>query len=152
MGVGDLPREITTAADDKIFSIYQDWVHQNIETHLDGGMKKMVSVSRGEKLVIMPTQHYDVPYSRIGNRFVRIVYVKIDRIQDRQWNVESVTIFQKVILQCVTVDSVERNIRARIDSQLDLWNKGDYGRGPDQDVTYNIIFWYVLKIVYLLYE
>ena len=35
----NLPGDRLTAANDKLFGIYQDWVHQNIGTHLDGGIE-----------------------------------------------------------------------------------------------------------------
>ena len=36
----DLPKDILTAVYDMLFAIYQDWVHQNPFTHLDGGIEE----------------------------------------------------------------------------------------------------------------
>ena len=77
-----------------------------------------------EKLVSIPTQRYDVPSGRIGNRFFVILSVELDGIQNCQWNEERVIVFQTVILQRISGVSGSRNIRDRIDSQTDLWNKG----------------------------
>ena len=47
-------------------------------------LKRIVSVRRGGKMVIMPTQRFDVPSDRIGNRFVGILSVEIEEIWDCQ--------------------------------------------------------------------
>ena len=38
--VGDFTSESLTDANDKILGVYQDWVHQNIGMHLDGGIEE----------------------------------------------------------------------------------------------------------------
>ena len=35
---GELPGVCLMAADNALFGIYQDWVHQNTDIHLDGGI------------------------------------------------------------------------------------------------------------------
>ena len=53
--MGDLPGEILTAADDKIFGVYQDWVHKNPRTHLDGGIEEDGKwQDRWKQLVLCP--------------------------------------------------------------------------------------------------
>ena len=52
-----------------------------------------------EKLVCMPTQRYDAPSGKFGNRFVGIMSVELDRVCARKWNAERVIVFQSVILQ-----------------------------------------------------
>ena len=37
---GDLPGYHLTATDENLFSVYQDWVHQNPVTHLDDGIEE----------------------------------------------------------------------------------------------------------------
>ena len=34
----NLPGYCLTATDDMLFGVYQDWVHQNPSTHLNGGI------------------------------------------------------------------------------------------------------------------
>ena len=41
----------------------------------------------------MPTQHYEAPSGKSGKRFVGILYVELDGIHDRKWNVERVIVF-----------------------------------------------------------
>ena len=36
----NLPGDHPIAADDMLFNIYQDWVHQNPGTHLNGGIEE----------------------------------------------------------------------------------------------------------------
>ena len=36
--VGDLPEVLPQGADDMLFGVYQDWVHQNPGNHLDDGI------------------------------------------------------------------------------------------------------------------
>ena len=40
VSVGDLPGKSLTDADDNILGVYQDWVHQNPGTHLDGKIEE----------------------------------------------------------------------------------------------------------------
>ena len=88
----------------------------------------MVSGKRGERLIYMPTQRYDVPSSLIGNRYVGILLVELKGIWNRHLNAERVIVFQTVILQCVSQVPISINIRDHIDSCLDLWNKGAYDK------------------------
>ena len=61
-----------TAARDMIFDVYQDWVHQNPGTYLDGGIEEDGKwKKRWEKVIFLPTQRYDVPYEHIRKRFVK---------------------------------------------------------------------------------
>ena len=77
-----------------------------------------------EILIFMPT--HDVPSGRIGNRHVGIFLVQIDRIRNFHWSTKRVIIFQTVILQRVSGVSESRNIPDPIESQINLWKKGDY--------------------------
>ena len=73
MSVGDLPGKSLTDADDNILGVYQDWVHQNPGTHLDG---KIEEDSKWQELwknwlLFSPTS------GRIGNLFVGIITIGI---------------------------------------------------------------------------
>ena len=79
----NLPGDRLTAADDILFEIYQDWVHQNPGTYLDGGIEEDGEwKKRWEKILFLPTQRYDVQYGWIGKRFVETLVVEIYRIQN----------------------------------------------------------------------
>ena len=79
-----------------------------------------------EKLICMPTQHYDVPSGRIGNWYVGILLTEIDGIRNHHWDTERVIIFQTVILKNISQVSGSRNICDQIYSRLDLCNKSAY--------------------------
>ena len=74
----------------------------------------------------MTTQRYDVPSDQIENCYVGIIALDLDRIWNRHWNMEKVIIFQTVILQRTSQVSSSRNIHDRIDSHINLLNKGAY--------------------------
>ena len=74
----------------------------------------------------MPIQRYDKPSKKVGNIFLVILYVEIDRVRSRKWNSERVIVFQSVILQCAQGVDNSAKIRNRILFQLDLWNRGAF--------------------------
>ena len=99
------------AADDKLFRVYQYWVHQNPGTHLDDGIEedgKWQHICK--KLISLPTQRYDVPSGWVEKQFVTTLMVDLDKILNQQWNAESVIVFQTIILQRVHLLSGAINI------------------------------------------
>ena len=74
----------------------------------------------------MPTQRYDVPSVWIRNQCVGILLVGLNIIRNRHWNAERVIVFQTIIFHGFSQVYGSRNICDRIDSRLDLWNKGAY--------------------------
>ena len=53
-----------------LFGVYQGWVHKNIVNHLDGGITEDGKwQGRWEKLVCLPTQHYNAPSGKTGRFF-----------------------------------------------------------------------------------
>ena len=72
-----------------------------------------------EKLVFLSTQWYDITSGQVGKSFVSTFAEDLEGI----W---SVWFFQKVILQHVPLVTGARNIRDRIDDQIDLWNSGSF--------------------------
>ena len=67
---GKITGVFLTAATDTLFGLYQDWVHQNTGIYLDvainedGNLKDICKT-----IVCLPTQRYDLPYSRFGKFF-----------------------------------------------------------------------------------
>ena len=60
------PKVRLKAAGDALFSVYQDWVHQNTGTNLYGGTNKGDKwQDRFRKIVCLPTQRYDIPSGRV---------------------------------------------------------------------------------------
>ena len=60
---------------------------------------KTVSDKHGVKTCLYSNQCYDAPSGKFGKIFVGILYVELDRVRARKWNVERVVVFQSVILQ-----------------------------------------------------
>ena len=79
-----------------------------------------------KKPIFSPSQRYDVPPDRVEKRFVSTITLELDGIRNRKWNAERAIIFQTVILQRVRLVTGAKNIRDRINSHLDSWNKGTY--------------------------
>ena len=87
------------AADEKLFVVYQDWVHQNTGTHLDVGIEEDVKWQQiRENIIFLPTQRYGVLSSWVRKRVVATITVELDIIRNRQWKAERVINFQMVIL------------------------------------------------------
>ena len=62
-----------------LYGVYQDWVHQNIGDHLDGGIEEGSKwQARWKKLVCITTQCYDAPSGKVRKRFVGILSVELD--------------------------------------------------------------------------
>ena len=53
-----------------------------------------------KKLDFMMTQLYDAPSRKIGEIFVVICSVDLDRFCARKWKSERVIVFKSIILQC----------------------------------------------------
>ena len=114
-------------ANEMIFGVYQDSVLQNPGIHLDDGIEEDGNWQRiWGKLICLLNQCYDVPSGRIRNRFIETLGVELDGIGYRLWDTERVIVFLTVIFQPVRLVSSERNIRDRITSRLDLWNRDAY--------------------------
>ena len=97
----NLPGVRLMDSDGGMFSVYQDWVHQNTGTHLDGGINKYGKWQARRKKLCLPTQHYDLPSGRVGNCFVSTLTSEIDGIRYWKWNYERVIVFYTIILQHV---------------------------------------------------
>ena len=122
----DLNEACLTADDDVLFGIYQDWVHQNPGTHLDGGLEDNVKWQViWEKLVCLTTQHYDVPSGQVKKIFVSTLAAYFDGIRDWKWNADWAINFQTVILQRIHLVTGTKNILAQIITRITLWNIGE---------------------------
>ena len=70
-------------ADDKLFRFDQNWVHQNPGTHLDGSIEEDGKWQQRWKIIILlPTQHYDLPPEWVGKQFFANLVVDLDRISN----------------------------------------------------------------------
>ena len=102
-------------------------VAQNPGEHFDGGIAEDSKwQAQWEKLVCMPTQRYDTPSVKVGNIFFGILYVELDGVFSRKWNMERVIVLQSVILQRSQGVNNSAQIRKRILFLLDCWNRGAF--------------------------
>ena len=67
-----------------------------------------------EKIVLLTTQHYDLPSVRVGKMFVSNIVAEFDSIRGWKCNVNHVIIFHTAILQRVRLITGSKNICARI--------------------------------------
>ena len=88
---------------------------------MDGGIAEDINwQAQWEKLVFMPTQHYDAPSGKVGEIFVVILSVEFDEVHDRKENTERAIFFQSVILQRAQFINNSAQIRKRILFRLDF--------------------------------
>jgi hypothetical protein len=61
--------------------VYGDHVHQNLDTHLTGGIADNALLQeRWLQLVSFPSHAYDTPSGAVGKRFVKRVVEELKRI------------------------------------------------------------------------
>ena len=127
-----------------IDGIYQDWVHQNPEDHLDGGiLEDSKCQERWAKLVCMPNQRYDAPSGKVRKRFLVILSVELGGVYVRKWNAERVIVFKSVILQRAQGVNNSAQFIKRILFRLNFWNRGAFDKLAKY--TYNSAMGYLGK-------
>ena len=83
-------------------------------------------VGEMEKLICFPTERYDILSGQARKRFLLTLAAELNGIRHWKWKSELVIIFQMVILQQARLVTVTKNIQAKIDSRIDLWNSGAF--------------------------
>ena len=110
-------------ADDMLFWVYRDWVHQSPENHLDGRIiedgKWQVSWKRR---ICMTTQCYNSLPRKLGRSFSGTLSVKIDSVRAWKWNSDWVVIFHSVIWKCAQGVNNAKHICACLFFWLDFCN------------------------------
>ena len=97
---GDEPGYTPTQEDIRLREVYGDWVHNDLGTHLDGGIHDDSAWQAWRRdLAVMLSRHYDMLSGRVGRRFVRTLGDELRGVRDRLWNSERFIVFQTVILQ-----------------------------------------------------
>ena len=94
-------------------------------------------------IMIRKTQGYNAHSRKIGKRFVEILYVELDSVHARKWNVERVIVFESAILQCAQGVNNSTQIQKRILFRLDFWNCGAFDKLTKD--TYNSTMEYLRK-------
>ena len=111
---GDEPGYNLTPEDLRLREVYGDWVHGNLGTHLDGGIKD----GRWRDLAVMPSRHYKAPCSKVGRRCVNALVKELRGVRDRGWNSERFIVFQTVTLQRACHVTEYWDICRRIEKRL----------------------------------
>ena len=125
----DLDGYTTTPADDLLISIYGDHAHDNNGDHLDGGIgvgedAKWIRFWR--RIVQIKPIWYKVPQGRIGKLFIRNIAAIFRGIRNREWNSERLIVYPAVILYKAAGITASKDIRAKIESRMKLWNEGRF--------------------------
>ena len=67
---------------------------------------------------------YSTPPMKVGRRFTAVLAVEWQGVLNRKWNSEKPLVFYHVVFTKTLGACKAKEIRARIDQQLDLWDKG----------------------------
>ena len=127
MESGDLPDAIISEADGMMDKVYGDHVHQNSGQHLKDGVSDDAEwQDYWRRLIVFPSQMYDVPSGAVGKRFLEMVVDLLEGIHDRRWNSERFIVFQLVILQRSRDVKQAKDIRKRMARRMDAWSEGKF--------------------------
>ena len=75
-------------------------------------------------MVQLAPTHYDVPKGKVGRRFVATLTQEFQGARERSWNSERTLVFVSVVLQTKKGVRRAKDIRARLTTRMDLWDKG----------------------------
>jgi hypothetical protein len=124
MPIGDLPGATIHDADRNLLGVYDDYIHQDDRTHLDGGIKDdAVWQERWRTVVTLPGQRYNAPGGAVGRYFVRLLTEELNCICSRKWNSEKYIVFQMVILQKSKLVTAAGDIKRRLSKWMDSWEE-----------------------------
>ena len=78
------------------------------------------------QLAAQSASWYSTPPDKLGHRFTAVLATEWRGVLGRKWNSERPLVFAHVVLT-KTLDACKaREIRARIDRRLDLWERGSH--------------------------
>ena len=85
----NMPGYVPTPEDLHLREVYEDWVHKNLGTHLDGGViDDSTWQAWWRDLAVMPSRRYDAPSAKVGGRFFRMLGAEMQGVRDRRWDSE----------------------------------------------------------------
>ena len=120
---------VETEADRLLNTIYGDHAHENDGCHLDGGIGPSEDAKwmrYWRRVVQTKPIWYKNPQGRLGKQFIRKLAELFRGVRERKWNSEMIIVFPAVILYKADGVTAARDIRAKIESRLTLWNEGRY--------------------------
>ena len=105
--------------------IYEDFTHHNDGTYLSGGFLDDVTwQSCWRRIAVQSDIWYSMPPGKVGCRFTAVLTAEWKGVLDRKWNFERLLVFSHVVLTKTLGARKAREIRARINHQLNLWERG----------------------------
>ena len=111
----NMPGYVPTPEDLHLREVYEDWVHKNPGTHLDGGVADNSAWQAWWRdLAVMPSRCYDMPSGKVGRQFVVTLGVELQGVGDQRWNSERFIVFQTMILKRARHVTASHAIRRRI--------------------------------------
>ena len=72
----------------------------------------------------LSTTTYKVPTGRIGKRYLKCLTLLWQGVRERKWNSERPLMFAKLILQTTRNVKKSKDVRARLELRMDLWERG----------------------------
>ena len=104
--------------------VYGDYLHSNDGSHLDGGVADdAIWQRRWHQLAAQSAIWYTTPSGAVGHRFAAILTAEWRGVLGRSWNSEIPLVFSHVVLTKTSSVHRSKEIRARITSQMDLWER-----------------------------
>ena len=123
----DLPGYVLTEADRLLDKVYGDHVHANPGTHLSGNFIEDANwQKRWKRIAQISPARYLVPQGRVGRGFLRRLTMEFRGVRQRTWNSERPLVFAAVILQEAHGIKRTKDIRAKMEARMGLWDRGEY--------------------------
>lgn len=115
----DLEGYERTEIDNKLITVYGDYIHNNSGAHMHGGIEDDVQwQGLWKRVTDLPSQGYELPKGSVGRSFLEELSTIIEGIKKRHWNSERMVVFCTV--------SGSKAIRQRITDRIKLWKEGEW--------------------------
>ncbi len=114
--------------EDKISSKFDgEIIHQNDGTHLSGGIADD-AIWQGwwRRLLVLPAKYYKIHVSKETKRLDELLEQILKDVMARKCNSEKFLVFLSVILHRNPEVKSARDIRKRIGTRLDAWERGEF--------------------------
>jgi hypothetical protein len=89
------------------------------------GKKKRFNF-KWRRLVVFPSQTYDLPQGKVGRLFLEMLADTMDGILAGQWNSERLIVFQLVMLQRSGDVKQSKDVKRRMTKRLEAWSEGKF--------------------------
>ena len=105
--------------------VYRDFTHHKYGTHLAGGvLDNVICQIYWCWLAAQSAIWYSTPPCKVRRRFTAVLAAEWRGVLNDKWNSDKPIVFSYVVLTRTLGDCKAREIRARIDRQLNFWERG----------------------------